>query len=369
MKKTVTPASQQPLPAKAKARQFSKSVLTWFERHGRTHLPWQQNPTSYRVWVSEIMLQQTQVATVIPYFEKFMGRFPTIETLAAASQDQVLQHWSGLGYYARGRNLHKTAQVVVSQLGGDFPETVDGLVALPGIGRSTAGAILSLACGQSTSILDGNVKRVLCRHFTIDGWYGQSSVEKQLWQLTDSLTPDKRTGEYNQAMMDLGATLCTRSSPSCNRCPVQKTCGAAATGNPIAWPHKKPKKDKPQRETVMLILQSPDGTVLMQRRPPSGIWGGLWGFPEFRTAAQATASAKQIGSPSGEAEQWSPIRHTFTHFDLQITPVYIRLKKTAIMQVHETDLVWHHPGDELGGFAAPVSTLLNHLTGSRKLGL
>ena len=232
MSKPATTVVQQPLPTDAQARQFSRAVLKWFKQHGRTHLPWQQDPTPYRVWVSEIMLQQTQVTTVIPYFEKFMGRFPTIESLAAASQDQVLQHWSGLGYYARGRNLHKAARVIVSQHGGDFPATIDGLVALPGIGRSTAGAILSLACGQSTSILDGNVKRVLCRHYTVAGWYGQSSVEKYLWRLTDSLTPASRAAEYNQAMMDIGATLCARSSPACDRCPVLKTCGAAASAAP-----------------------------------------------------------------------------------------------------------------------------------------
>lgn len=352
------------LPTSAACKKFSSAVLEWFELHGRTHLPWQQNPTPYRVWVSEIMLQQTQVTTVIPYFEKFMQSFPDVSALAAATQDQVLQHWSGLGYYARGRNLHKAAQIVTEQHNGVFPLTIDDLVALPGIGRSTAGAILSLASGQSTSILDGNVKRVLCRHYRVDGWYGQAAVEKYLWCLTDAVTPLAGTGKFNQAMMDLGATLCTRSSPACERCPLVATCGAATTGRPADWPHKKPKKEKPHRSTWMLIVENTGGEVLMERRPPSGIWGGLWGFPQFDDKAAAMAAVKKMGSVQGRSVQWSPILHTFTHFHLKIEPLYVRLKSPHVKSVLESRQVWYQPGTELGGFAAPVSQLLEKLAES-----
>ena len=352
------------LPAPASCRKFSDAVLKWFESHGRKHLPWQQNPTPYRVWVSEIMLQQTQVATVVPYFEKFMSSFPDVEALAAATQDQVLQHWSGLGYYARGRNLHAAATIVAEQHNGVFPVTIEGLVALPGIGRSTAGAILSLANGQPASILDGNVKRVLCRHYQVDGWYGQSAVEKYLWSLTDAVTPLVQTAEYNQAMMDLGATLCTRSSPACKRCPLQKTCGATRTGQPTDWPHKKPKKDKPHRTTWMLIMEDVNGAVLMERRPPSGIWGGLWGFPQFDSKAAALSHAKEFGPKQSSVSQWSPVQHTFSHFHLKITPVYVRVPPRNANEVLENQCVWYLPGTELGGFAAPVSQLLEKLANS-----
>lgn len=364
MTKATVSLENNALPAKAACRKFSASVLKWFELHGRKHLPWQHNPTPYRVWVSEIMLQQTQVTTVIPYFEKFMQSFPDVGALAAATQDQVLQHWSGLGYYARGRNLHAAAQIVAEQYGGVFPLTSEGLVALPGIGRSTAGAILSLASGQSASILDGNVKRVLCRHYQVEGWYGQSAVEKYLWGLTDAVTPTDRTGDYNQAMMDLGATLCTRSSPACERCPLVKTCRATATNNPTDWPHKKPKKEKPHRTTWMLILENTKGELLMVRRPPSGIWGGLWGFPQFDDKAAAMEIVKQMGSVQGRSRQWSPVQHTFTHFHLKISPLYVRLKSTHVDNVLESREVWYRPGTELGGFAAPVTQLLKLWTES-----
>ncbi len=364
MTKATVDSKNTAIPTRAAGKKFSQAVLKWFELYGRKHLPWQQNPTPYRVWVSEIMLQQTQVTTVIPYFEKFMRSFPDVVALAAATQDQVLQHWSGLGYYARGRNLHAAAQLVVDQHGGVFPLTIEGLVALPGIGRSTAGAILSLASGQNASILDGNVKRVLCRHYQVEGWYGQSAVEKYLWRLTDAVTPADRTGEYNQAMMDLGATLCTRSSPECSRCPLVKTCGAAATSHPADWPHKKPKKDKPHRATWMLILENSNGEVLMERRPPSGIWGGLWGFPQFDDKAAAMAALKRIGSVQGRPIQWASVQHTFSHFHLEISPLYVQLKAQRVDSVLDSRQVWYQPGADLGGFAAPVSQLLKLLTES-----
>ena len=359
------------LPSSSNARQFSQAVLQWFDQHGRKHLPWQQNPSPYRVWVSEIMLQQTQVTTVIPFYERFMQRFPDIQALAAATQDDVLNHWSGLGYYARGRNLHKAAVQVVQEHDGIMPATLDGLIALPGIGRSTAGAILSLACGQSEPILDGNVKRVLCRHYTVDGWYGQSAVEKYLWQLTSAVTPNARTGEYNQAMMDLGATLCTRSSPGCERCPVSASCGGLASGNPLQWPHKKPKKAKPSRETWMVMVQDPHGRTLLQRRPPSGIWGGLWSFLQFDEAVAATRYINT--QPKSVVTHWDSFQHTFTHFELTIHPIHIGLKKAVSpTMIKECDGRWVAGTDEIGGLPAPVSRLLKQLdmpaTASNKSG-
>lgn len=353
------------IPTAAESRQFATDVLTWFDQFGRKHLPWQQNPTAYRVWVSEIMLQQTQVTTVIPYFDKFMQRFPDVRALAAASQDEVLNHWSGLGYYARGRNLHKAAQVIVSDYNGELPDNIESLIALPGIGRSTAGAILSLSCGQHHAILDGNVKRVLSRYHTVDGWYGKSSVEKRLWQLSEALTPPRRTGEFNQAMMDIGATLCTRTRPQCERCPVQSGCGALASGNPQQWPHKKPKKDKPQRQTWMVMVEDTSHRVWMERRPPSGIWGGLWGFTEFESEDQALAAVESL--QPAEVDAWACMRHVFTHFELTIHPIHVRLPGNLLhggpahTMIKESDGCWVEPGQNIGGVAAPVERLLGRL--------
>jgi len=355
-----------PLPNAVASKKFSKQVLKWFDVHGRKHLPWQQNPTAYRVWISEIMLQQTQVTTVIPYFEKFMTSFPGLQDLANATQDEVLQHWSGLGYYARGRNLHKAAVTVMEKHQGELPLTIEELVDLPGIGRSTAGAILSLAHGKPTPILDGNVKRVLCRHFVIDGWYGKTEVERHLWQLADALTPVRQTGAFNQAMMDLGATLCTRSSPDCERCPLQKSCEGFAKGTPTDWPHRKPKKEKPKRQTWMTLIEDPEGAVLLERRPPSGIWGGLWGFPQFETRAEALDFAVGLGAfNNDDVNQWGDIEHTFSHFQLQIKPLHIRVQKTGTASVaDDKGRLWYNNGALPGGLAAPVSKLLNALKNS-----
>ncbi len=351
------------VPTPAVCRKFSTRVLSWFDQHGRKHLPWQQETNAYQVWVSEIMLQQTQVATVIPYYEKFIARFATVEALAAAQQDEVLQHWSGLGYYARGRNLHKAAQIVVNDLDGRFPSSVDELIALPGIGRSTAGAIRSLAFGEYAAILDGNVKRVLCRHYAIDGWYGQTSVERFLWQVTEAVTPKQRTGPFNQAMMDLGATLCTRSAPQCQRCPLQKSCKAHALGTPTAWPHKKPKADKPVRATHMLLLEDSKGRVQLERRPASGIWGGLWCFPQFDDVQSLLSHAESAGTVDpAQVSHWGLFRHTFSHYHLDITPVHVRLRARSRSAVRETDsVVWAAPDEQPGGLPAPVSKLLDTL--------
>jgi A/G-specific adenine glycosylase len=301
---------------------FSERLLTWFDQHGRKHLPWQQDISHYRVWVSEIMLQQTQVATVIGYYARFMARFPDINALAAASQDEVLHLWTGLGYYARARNLHKTAQRLHSEHNGQFPDDLDGLIALPGIGRSTAGAITSIAGGGRAPILDGNVKRVLARCFGIHGWPAQTQVARQLWALAEQLTPQQRVADYTQAIMDLGATLCTRSRPRCDMCPFVAECIAATTDQVSAFPGKKPKKVIPIRTTCMLLHENSRGEFLLEKRPSQGLWGGLWGFPEI-----APEKLEQHLADQGLQRQRSPhltdFRHTFSHFHLDITPVHV----------------------------------------------
>lgn len=394
---------------------FAVRVLDWFDDHGRKHLPWQQNPMPYRVWVSEIMLQQTQVATVIPYYERFMQRFPDLETLADAPIDDVLAHWSGLGYYARCRNLHKLAQTVRTADGAELPTTLDELVALPGIGRSTAGAILSLALGQPEPILDGNVKRVLARCFSVAGWPGKSAVLDELWGLSERLTPVLRTGEFNQAMMDLGATLCTRSRPACERCPLADRCRGLASGDPAAFPGKKPKVVKPVKSTVMLLLRrvgrkesgardSEGGEILMQRRPPSGIWGGLWSLPEVfsieddlggwlmasgleaiadthacepeaaildthkseSTEDKADTHKSELSARSREsisAESVAKFRHTFSHYHLEVDVRSLQVQETDRRILESDELVWYNGGDLPGGLPAPVTKLLKDLTG------
>ena len=261
-------------------QKFQRNVLDWFKQHGRTHLPWQHDVSPYKVWLSEVMLQQTQVATVIPYFERFIQRYANVHALATAPLDDVLHLWSGLGYYSRARNLHKAAQCVVNQYAGHFPQTLDELVTLPGVGRSTAGSILALAYHQQAAILDGNVKRVLCRHFAIDGWPGQSKVANQLWTVAESHTPKQHVAMYTQAMMDLGAMVCTRSKPQCNQCPLSNSCQAAAQQQQLDYPGKKPKKIIPTRHATFLLLQNQSQQILLQQRPPTGIWGGLWCLPQ-----------------------------------------------------------------------------------------
>jgi len=268
-------------------KKFSQQVLLWFEKHGRKDLPWQQDRDAYKIWVSEIMLQQTRVETVVPYYEKFMQRFPNVKKLAASDIDEVLHLWTGLGYYARARNLHKAAQQIVEQHSGKFPKEIEQVIALPGIGRSTAAAILALSFNQPHAILDGNVKRVLARYFAVQGWPGKREVEQQLWEHAEDLLPKIKFAQdiakYTQAMMDLGATLCTRSNPSCSTCPVQKSCQAYAQQRQDELPTPKPSKKIPQREVVVAIIQQyKDGSVWLEKRPPAGIWGGLYSFPEFK---------------------------------------------------------------------------------------
>jgi A/G-specific adenine glycosylase len=343
---------------------LSSRLLAWFTRHGRKDLPWQLQRTPYRVWVSEIMLQQTQVATVIPYYNRFMQRFPDVAALASASQDQVLHHWSGLGYYARARHLHAAAQQVVEQFNGHFPETLDTIMALPGIGRSTAGAVLALACGQREAILDGNVKRVLARFHAIEGWPGRAQVQKQLWALAERHTPAQQVAEYTQAIMDLGATVCTRSRPACEHCPLQRACVASQSGRQTEFPTPRPGKVLPVRSTRMLMLVNPDHGILLEQRPPAGIWGGLWGFPEPGDDAPVERWALEtLGIQVDILESWPVVRHTFSHFHLDITPVLGLTNNHNSRIMDDAGRLWYEPAsnDELG-FAAPVEKLINRLS-------
>lgn len=312
------------------AKQFATQIVTWYHQQGRKNLPWQQNKTPYSVWVSEIMLQQTQVATVIPYYQRFMASFPTISSLANADEDNVLHHWTGLGYYARARNLHKAAKLINNEHGGLFPEEIEQVIALPGIGRSTAGAILSLSLNQHHPILDGNVKRVLARNYLVEGYTGLSKFEKALWPISEALTPAIDTGFYTQAMMDLGATVCTRSKPSCEICPVKTSCLAMASTLQTDFPQKKPKKKIPEKKTIMIIPRLTTATndsVLMEKRPPTGIWGGLWCFYEVSNKSEITDLLKSLGikasSEHGAQQELTTFRHTFSHFHLDISPIII----------------------------------------------
>lgn len=322
-------------------QQFARKILAFYQTHGRKDLPWQQTPTPYRVWVSEIMLQQTQVKTVIPYYQKFMQRFRDIKSLANAEVDEVLHYWQGLGYYSRARNLHQCAQTVMSEFDGEFPDTLEKMQSLSGIGRSTAGAILSLSMSKPTPILDGNVKRVLARVFLVDGWYGQSAVAKTLWQLTEQYTPKKNTAQFNQAMMDLGASFCSRSKPQCEQCPLKKDCLAFIHAKTAEYPHKKPKKTIPTKNTTFLLCLNNQHQIQLLKRPPSGIWGGLWCLPE---ATDDNATQRVVDK----------FKHTFTHFHLQLKIVESDSPSENSAQLEENSaLAWHNI-DQLTALAFPT---------------
>lgn len=336
---------------------FAATVLAWFDRHGRHDLPWQHPATPYRVWISEVMLQQTQVSTVIPYFERFMDRFPDIETLAAAARDEVMAHWAGLGYYARARNLHRCAQVLVNEHDGVFPTDIESVEALPGIGRSTAGAILSLSRDAAHPILDGNVKRVLARYHAVPGWPGRTAVTRALWAHSEAHTPTQRTGDFNQAMMDLGATVCTRR-PACHACPLRDGCAALAEGNPQAYPGRRPKRDKPHRAVRMLLIEGDAGTLLI-RRPTEGIWGGLWCLPECRLDEDPRTWAQaELGLDIAPEDPAPTLQHEFTHYRLTIHPLPARLR--AGFPVQAIEHLWYNAGTAAtSGVPAPVQRLLN----------
>jgi len=338
---------------------LSKQLLVWFDRHGRHDLPWQQDPSAYRVWVSEIMLQQTQVGTVIPYFERFMSHFPHVRALAEAPIDEVLHLWSGLGYYARARNLHRTANIVSTDFAGEFPREIDELIALPGIGRSTAGAILALAYGLRYPILDGNVKRVLARFGAVAGWPGKAAVLDALWALSDQHTPQDRVAEYTQAVMDLGATVCLPRRPLCDVCPLHDSCGAYALGTPEQFPGAKPRKPLPEKSARFVIARAEDGSALLYRRPPQGIWGGLWSFPELTVDDDVHSWCRAMGlKPRGDVIEKPILRHTFTHFRLAITPLEIDVRPGHAVMDSDRWLWYNVDRPVRVGLAKPVRDLL-----------
>lgn len=361
--------TQLPLSSKRppeKSLPFAERVLTWFKQHGRKNLPWQKDISAYRVWVSEIMLQQTQVNTVIPYYEKFMESFPDVVSLANADQDYVLKHWSGLGYYARARNLHKAAQTIKDVYSGEFPQKFEQVIALSGIGRSTAGAILSIAYQQPHAILDGNVKRVLSRYYAIEGWPGKAAVQKQLWayaELSVPNAPPESAASYTQAMMDLGATVCIRSKPKCVICPLNRDCKALQLAKPQDYPHSKPKKTLAERSCIMLVIQNQQDDVFLQKRPPTGVWGGLWCLPEFQNNNSAALwLADQFDIALSIDEHLPQLKHTFSHFRLTIQPYLLQIESTNQRVMEANSQLWYNTNTEFdGGLAAPITTLLKSI--------
>ena len=401
---------------------FAEAVIDWFESHGRHDLPWQSDPTPYRVWISEIMLQQTRVSTVIPYYQRFMARFPDVSALAAAEIDQVLHLWTGLGYYARARNLHKAARTIAYEHQGEFPDNLEELMQLSGIGRSTAGAILALSHGLPAPILDGNVKRVLARCFAVAGYPGNGRTSAELWALAERLLPprtdDSGTGStrtriaaYTQGMMDLGATVCSRANPNCPRCPLQGRCLARLRNEVDRYPARKPSRALPLRSVAMFVFQDRDGRVLLEKRPPNGIWGSLYSLPQIdmpspaqspsdnlvrathaspvqKNTVSPIAAAERVGAthaspapdnpathslelPSGlpklrfngePPEKLEPIRHGFTHFNLHISPVRYRVQKSDSSLADSDRWLWYSIGEPVEvGLAAPVRKLLAQL--------
>ncbi len=341
---------------------FSERVLAWYDHHGRKSLPWQHPATPYRVWVSEIMLQQTQVATVVPYFQRFMARFPDVETLDQATLHEVLRHWSGLGYYARARNLHRAAGLICDRHTGEFPNEFDAVASLPGIGRSTAAAILALSRNESHAILDGNVRRVLARHRGVEGGPGTSQNTGQFWRIAEQHMPARRCADYTQAMMDLGALVCARRNPQCDACPVQADCVAYQSARQDELPAPRARRPLPVRETMMVMAHTGDGGVLLERRPPVGVWGGLLSFPEVSHESECAALCEHVfGAAPGKIIRWPQVRHTFTHFHLNITPVAITIDHCGRLVGDSARWVWYNAASPQGGVAAPVKQLIERL--------
>ena len=307
------------------------------------------------------MLQQTQVSTVIPYFKRFVARFPDPSTVADATLDEVLHYWSGLGYYARARNLYRAAGIIKNQYRGQFPEKFNQVLALPGIGRSTAGAILSLGQGQRYPILDGNVKRVLARCFMVEGWPGQTRVQNQLWAFAERLTPKAAVSNYNQALMDLGSMVCTRSAPNCQECPLSSICGANKQRIPCRYPSPKPSKILPVKQISMLLINNEQGELILEKRPPSGIWGGLWSLPEcMQEQDPASWCITELGAQAEVLEQWAKRRHSFTHFHLEITPIRVVLIKSTNCVMDGDRHIWYNiTKQSVRGLAAPVTRLID----------
>jgi A/G-specific adenine glycosylase len=348
--------------------EFAADVVRWQKRHGRHALPWQNTRDAYRIWLSEIMLQQTQVAAVIPYYQRFLERFPDVALLAAAPIEDVMAHWSGLGYYSRARNLHRCAQRVCEQYGGVFPADPALLAELPGIGRSTAAAISAFAYGTRAAILDGNVKRVFCRVFGIEGFPGAKPVEDQLWRRAEALLPEDDMQAYTQGLMDLGATLCTRSRPDCQRCPLAHRCVAHETGRTAELPVRKPRKAVPERHTAMLVIVD-QGQVLLEQRPGTGIWGGLLSLPEVALDDWERRMAAVV-APFGivdRHEKLQPFSHGFTHFKLHVAPYRIHLSQRHPL-AGEAGHVWYAV-DRLADapLPAPIKKVLLGLLGTADL--
>ncbi len=336
------------------------ALLAWWNDCGRKDLPWQTNPTPYRVWVSEIMLQQTQVATVEQYYGRFLATFPDVIALADAKPDDVLHLWSGLGYYARARNLHRAARMVRDEFGGRIPEEIDELISLPGVGRSTAGAILALARDQRHPILDGNAKRVLARVFGVEGWTGSTANLKRLWGLADRCTPRQRAAHYTQAIMDLGATVCTRARPDCSACPLAAGCRARLEGLTDRIPAPRPKRPRGQRAAVVVMVVRDDGAVLLERRPDTGVWGGLWCLPEADAVDRVADWCRvQTGVAPGSIRARPVVSHSFTHFDLEMTPVEVRVADVPARAMDGDRWLWYNPLEPAAvGIAAPVARML-----------
>ena len=364
--------------------QFAARLLAWFDRHGRRHLPWQQSATPYRVWISEVMLQQTQVATVIPYYERFLARFPTVESLAAAPLDEVLHLWTGLGYYARARNLHACARVLMREHQGEFPREIAAVESLPGIGRSTAGALLSLSCGQRHPILEGNAKRVLSRVYGVVGDPASARVLAQLWHLADECTPRAQTAHYTQAIMDLGATLCTRARPACSVCPMNDRCIAARQGRQAELPTPKRRRSRPLKHATLLLIEThlkgsgidevPQGShprsravraILLEQRPASGLWGGLWSPPQFDCERDALDWCRRELPGAEMIGPLETIKHGFTHFDLELHPLLVRAPtanlRTPVEDPQRSRLWYGLAAPPRVGLPQPVRQLLGRL--------
>ena len=352
---------------------FAGRLLAWFDGHGRRDLPWQLDRTPYRVWVSEVMLQQTQVATVVPYFERFMRRFPDVHALAAADLDEVLHLWTGLGYYARGRNLHAAARRIVaasSDTGeAPFPDTLQALTALPGIGRSTAGAILAIAFAQPVPILDANVRRVLCRFHGVEGQPGDSATERVLWSLAETHTPADRPGDYTQAIMDFGATHCRRSGPACTACPVSERCAALASGMQDRLPAAPPRKIRPTRAIRAFLVIDAGGACLLERRAAAGVWGGLWSPLERPIDKDVRRFVWEWRLDVERSAAPPPFRHSFTHYHLDVTPHYVWVRKRPPVTEEDERFVWYRPGGEqrigLSGVARRLLAGLDARSGGR----
>lgn len=341
-------------------KKFQQKILDWFKHHGRRNLPWQQSQNPYYVWVSEIMLQQTQVKTVIPYFQRFIECHPNIFSLANAELDEVLHNWAGLGYYARARNLHATAKTIVERFKGKFPQDITTLIELPGIGRSTAGAIRSLGFNQPAPILDGNVKRFFARFFAVKGWPGQATVLKKLWDLAQGYVPDYKSSDYTQALMDIGAMICTPKTPSCSICPVKNYCKALEQEAVDAYPSRKPNTKLPLRRRYFFLFYNKNNQILLEKRPPAGIWGGLWSLPECESELDIKTWCKKNYSLEVEKSYQLPsFLHIFTHFRLEITPIIAKIKIQRHLIMESQHRVWYNldtPATK--GMPTPVRKLL-----------